>query len=421
MERRTVTFPSVRPLLRYLIWLLAGILVLVGSAWWLSRPPPSDGFYDAPAGSRTNRPGTLLRQEAFTRGVPANAQAWRILYATTRQDETPAVASAIVMVSRTAPSGPRPVIAWTHGTTGVEPGCAPSLLDDPFANVPALPQLIKKGWIYVATDYVGQGTSGPHPYLIGEGEARSALDSIRALHRMKGIHADDGTVVWGHSQGGHAALWTGIIAPTYAPELNILGVAAAAPASDLRSLIEAVHDTPVGRIMSSFILRSYADAYPDVAFDAYVSGWRLPIVHDMASRCLAGRQAFFSVAESLLTGNSVFSTAPTSGALGERLAQNTPSQILRQPLLIAQGLADDLVRPEIQARFVDQRCKVGQVLEYRTYAGRDHLSVLAPDSLLTRDLVQWTQARFDNAPLPAACDGADAQQPVPADGAERRR
>jgi len=65
----------------------------------------------------------------------------------------------------------------------------------------------------------------------------------------------------------------------------------------------------------------------------------------MASRCLAGREALFSVVEALVTGRSIFSVAPTSGAFGERLAQNTPNRPLPQPLLIAQGLADDLVLP----------------------------------------------------------------------------
>ncbi len=409
---------TMRRLFRYLGWVLVGLLVLVAAGWWMALPTAPDAFYMPPA-DLPSRPGVLLRQEAFDRGVLPNAQAWRILYSTTHLNGMPAAASAIVMVSRNAHGGPRPVIAWTHGTTGVVPGCAPSLLDDPFANVPALRQLIDKGWVYVATDYVGQGTSGPHPYLIGEGEARSALDSIRALRQMEGIRVGDGTVVWGHSQGGHAALWTGIVAPVYAPDVDILGVAAVAPASDLRPLVEAVQGTLVGRIMSSFLLRSYSEAYPDVKLDAYVSGLTRWVAGDVASRCLAGREALFSVAEILLTGDGFFTTAPTSGALGERLAQNTPNQPLRQPLLIAQGLADDLVLPDVQSRFVRERCNAGQIMEYLTYAGRDHLSVVAPDSPLTRDLVQWTQDRIDKMPLSATCDRNDAQ--VAADRAARRR
>jgi alpha-beta hydrolase superfamily lysophospholipase len=394
--------------LRLLAWLFIGAMALVALAWWLARPATPDAFLLPPAG-RPAEPGALLRQEAFVRGVPAGAQAWRMLYTTTRSDGTPAVASAIVVASTVSGSDRRPVIAWTHGTTGVIPGCAPSLLEDPFANVPALRELIDNGWVYVATDYVGLGTSGPHPYLIGEGEARSALDSIRALRQMEGLQVGDDTVVWGHSQGGHAALWTGIVAPRYAPDVNILGVAAVAPASDLPSLIDAIQATPVGRIMSAFVLRSYAAAYPDVEMDAYVAGWKRLLASDISSRCLTGREALFSVAEAVLAGGSIFHRAPTSGPFGERLAENTPNGPLRQPVLIAQGLADDLVRPDVQARFVRGRCDAGEGLEYRTYAGRDHLSVVAPDSPLARDLVRWTRDRFEKAPMSADCDGEGAQ------------
>lgn len=173
--------------------------------------------------------------------------------------------------------------------------------------------------------------------------------------------------------------------------------------------------------MSAFVLRSYAAAYPEVEFDAYVPRWKRWLASDVAGRCLAGREALFSVAEALVAGGSIFGIAPTSGPFGERLAENTPKSLLRQPLLIAQGLADDLVRPDVQSRFVRERCAAGEKLEYRTYAGRNHLSVVAPDSPLTRDLVQWTQDRLDNVPSSATCDREDAQQPVPADGAARRR
>jgi hypothetical protein len=50
------------------------------------------------------------------------------LYTTTRDTGVPAVASAIVAAPAHPPAGPRPVIAWTHGTTGVAEDCAPSLL-----------------------------------------------------------------------------------------------------------------------------------------------------------------------------------------------------------------------------------------------------------------------------------------------------
>jgi pimeloyl-ACP methyl ester carboxylesterase len=389
-------------LLRLLGWGLVAALAVVAVLWWVARPATPDAFYAA-TGATPSRPGTLLKQEPFERGVPDGARGWRILYATTRADGAPAVASAVVVASRPPTSAPMPVIAWTHGTTGVASGCAPSLLDDPFANVPALKELLASGGIYVASDYVGLGSAGPHPYLIGEETARSVLDSIRASRQMKDVTVDPRTVVWGHSQGGHAALWTGILAPTYAPDVEIRGVAGIAPATNLRELIEAVQSTPIGRILSSYILSAYSAEYPDVSLEAYTACTKRIAAADLAGRCLAESGALFSAAQAMLMKGSLFGSPPGEGALGRHLEQNAPDRLLTQPLLVAQGLADQLVRPDIQARFVDRRCAAGQDLEYRTYPGLDHLSIVAADSPLTPDLMRWTQARLaGDAPL-AGC------------------
>lgn len=392
-----------RRLAKVLAWTVAILLLTLSVAWWAARPPVPDGFYTALASRLPSRPGVLLRQERFERKVPAGAIAWRILYTTTRADGVEAVASAIVAAPKAGADVQRPVIAWTHGTTGVVPGCAPSLLSDPFANVPALVPLVERGWIYVATDYVGQGTQGPHPYLIGEGEARSALDAVRAARHIKDIRTSDRTVIWGHSQGGHAALWTAMLASSYAPDITILGVAAIAPATDLSALVEANQHTPVGRIMSSFVLQAYSESYADVDFGAYTSAVARVLARDMAGRCLADRKALFSVLEAIALRGSIFGVPPGGGALGRRLLENSPVRPIMQPLFIAQGLADDLVLPSVQARFVNQRCGAGQELEFRRYSGRDHLSILAADSPLVPDLLAWTQDRLTGIPVRGGC------------------
>jgi alpha-beta hydrolase superfamily lysophospholipase len=384
---------------------LAGAVVAggIGLLWWRSAPPVPDGFYDAPAGAETAPPGTLLRREPFTQGVPDGARGWRILYTTTRDEGVPAVASAVILAPPAAVTGPRPVVAWTHGTTGAVPGCAPTVLPSPQpfdAAVPAVPQLLAEGWILVGTDYVGLGSAGPHPYLIGQGEGRSALDAVRAARTMAELSWGDRTVVWGHSQGGHAALWTGGLAPAYAPDVNVVGVAAMAPASDLPSLVAGVKDTAVGKIMLSFVMAAYSSAYPDVRFDDYVGPRRRG--RAMASRCLSGPGALLSVATALTMG-ALFAVDPSTGPLAARLDANVPRLPVPSPLLIAQGRADTLVLPDVQDRYVQTRCDAGQPVEYRTYQGRDHLSVLAADSPLVGDLIAWTRDRFAGAPGPDGC------------------
>jgi uncharacterized membrane protein HdeD (DUF308 family)/pimeloyl-ACP methyl ester carboxylesterase len=382
-----------------------GALMLASISAAVHRASPTiDEFYAAP-NDVPAQPGQLLRSEPFDRGVPAGAEGWRILYTTTRSDGTPTVASAIVVRSESAPPGPRPVIAWAHGTTGFDEKCAPSLLDDPFraGAMPALDQVVDNGWVLVATDYIGLGTEGPHPYLIGPGEAHSVLDAVRATRQLTQVDLADEVVVWGHSQGGHAALWTGVAAPDYAPDVDLVGVAAMAPASDLQGLVGNLEEVTGGSLFASYVIQAYADTYPDVSLRRYVAPPMQSFIDAFGTRCLSGPEVLLSAVESLAMRGPIFADDPTTGPFGERLAENTPTGRITVPLLVAQGLADELVLPSAQQQFVDRRCADGQPLEYRTYESRDHVGVVDNDSPLIPDLLSWTEDRLDRRPARSTC------------------
>ena len=305
------------------------------------------------------------------------------------------VASALVMASLDAPAGPRPTLLWTHGTTGVAEDCAPTLLPDPVAagGMPAVEQALDRGWAVVAPDYTGLGTEGPHPYLIGSPEATSSLDAVRAARQLAGLELGEETVVWGHSQGGGAALWVGIEAPRYAPDVPLAGVAGLAPAGDLVSLAAGLQRSPGGNLFATYVLSAYADWYEDVAFEDYVRPAALTTARAIASRCINEPAVFLSVA-ALLPGEGLFARDLASGPLRERLAQNVPGEPTSTPTFVGQGEADELVLPDVQRRFAQRLCEGGQAIDYRSYAGRDHVSVVADDSPLVPALLRWTEARF---------------------------
>lgn len=382
---------------------LALLLVAVGVvAWIASRPSTPDAFYSQPL-PQDARAGTLLKSEPFTKTVPPGAQGWRILYVTMRSGKA-ALASAVVVASSRSSDKPRPIIAWAHGTTGVVSGCAPSMMDKPFDNVPDIGALVGEGWAYIGTDYSGLGTDGGHTFLVGEDAATAVLDAVRAARQLKGTNLDNRIVVWGHSQGGNSALWTGMSATEYAPDLKLLGVAALAPASDLKGLVGASKGGMFGKIVSSFIVRGYTQAYADVKADDYLGVFSRIIANDIATRCVGGYGTLFSVLESkLLPVDGIFSQDPTEGPLGKRIGQNTPTRIIPAPVLVAQGEADDLVLPEVQKRYVTARCSAGQKIDFRTYAGRDHISVVASDSPLAAELLSWTRERFEGKDAEGDC------------------
>jgi uncharacterized membrane protein HdeD (DUF308 family) len=366
--------------------------------------PTVDDFYAAPA-DVPSAPGQLLRSEPFTRAVPADAVAWRILYTTTRATGAPAVASGIVVAPKQGTN--HPVIAWAHGTTGYATQCAPSLLAKPFeaGALFTLDKVIGQGWGLVATDYVGLGTAGSHPYLIGNDEARSVLDAIRAAQQLTDAKLAKKTAVWGHSQGGGAALWTGQVAPTYAPELDIAGVAALAPASDLVGLMDNLPNVTGGSIFASYVVQGYTNTYPDVKARDYLRAGAQTIVPALASRCLSEPGVLVSVLEALSLSKDpeIFSTDPTTGAFGARLRVNVPTGTVPAPLLIAQGDADSLVLPRVQRAYVAKRCAAGQVVDYRVYPNRDHVPLVQADSPLIPELISWTSDRFAGDPAPTSC------------------
>ena len=121
--------------------------------------------------------------------------------------------------------------------------------------------MVERGYVVSATDYPGLGTPGPHPYLVGISEGRAVLDSVRAARELPGAGGGRRFAVWGHSQGGQASLYTGILAKTYAPELNLVGVAAAAPATELAKLMAEDLNTNGGRNLAAMTLWSWARVF----------------------------------------------------------------------------------------------------------------------------------------------------------------
>ena len=234
--------------------------------------------------TQSRQPGALLRSEPLKDVIlPAGTRGWRILYATTVDDNTPATAVAIVFAPTNPPAGPRPVIAWEHATTGLLQKCMPSLLSAPSKGIPWRDRIVAAGWVVVATDYSFAEKGGPHPYLIGEGEARAVLDSVRAAQQMSELTLDKRMVVWGYSQGGHAALWTGIIGPRYASDLEILGVAAIAPAANIKNILAM--NVEMDKRFGPYLALSYSRFYPDITFEQALRPEALDAARQIVNLC----------------------------------------------------------------------------------------------------------------------------------------
>lgn len=202
--------------MRQLLTILTGLALLI-----VSQP------------SQAQQAGMLIDASRMA-NAPSGMQAWRIRYMSRSDKDQPEEMTGMVV----APSGPpsrlgRPVLAWAHGTWGISDKCTPSTSENFFSATPALREMVARGYVVVAPDYSGLGTKQVHPYMVGPSAAHSVLDAVRAARGIAEAGASSRFAVWGESQGGHASLWTGQLAGSYAPELTLTGVAAAAPPTDL--------------------------------------------------------------------------------------------------------------------------------------------------------------------------------------------
>lgn len=374
------------------------------SAWLRGGAPVIDAFYDPPA-EVPALPGKLIRDSEYVGRIPDGASVRRILYTTTDARGLAAVASALVITPADMPRGLRPVIAWNHGTTGVARACAPSLSDSGATRwaVPDIEQAIERGWVVVASDYSGQGAPGVFPYLIGEGEARSTLDAVLAASELEDLRLRRDVVLWGHSQGGHAALWAAQIAPDYAPDLRIRGTAVMAPVTNpsalagrLLSAPEDAESTALLSVLVSWVLVPYSDTYPDVHLTRYVAPGAERIVREMTQRCPSEPGALVSVLAALGVANDrpLYEGNLTAGPLGRRLAENAVEGPLGAPLLVAWGSDDEVIPTVLQEEFVLSMCEAGESTRWGVYAGVDHTGIMLPESRFLPRLMNWTDARF---------------------------
>ncbi len=366
-------------------------------------PALAQSFYEAPQSEVAGKPGTLVREQAMP-GAPLDAAAYRVLYRSTSFDGKPILVSGVIVVPPGAPPpGGRPIVAWAHPTSGIVPRCAPSLAIFIFQQIQGLRPLVEHGYVVAATDYPGLGTPGPHPYLVGVSEARAVIDSVRVARDMPGAGGGSRFIVWGHSQGGQAALFTGIIAKDYAPELTLMGVAAAAPATELAALMDDDLGTSGGNNITAMTLWSWQRVF-NAPMEKVVDPRALPAVNRLAEECVEGPFDLFVRGRSSRPLEQYFLKVDHPADVEPwhtLLKKNTPGALPPDiPVFLAQGTIDPIIRPEVTQHYAAALCKAGskvKALELPNvghgWAGR----AAAPYA------VDWITARFAGEPAPDDC------------------
>ena len=244
-------------------------------------------FYTPPDPLPPGAPGDLIRTEPSRLVLEPSGQlgmimadATRIMYRSTDVRGNPMVVTGTYFepYNDWPGGGPRPLLVYGPGTQGQGDQCAPSrqfnqgihwrpYLDLAFNYEEMfVSTMVARGFAIVMTDYQGLGTPGLHTYVGRVPQGDAMLDAARAAKKLPDTSLDpDGPIAfWGYSQGGGAAASAAELAPTYAPELKVVGTYAGAPPADLKELFPyADGSVLVGAV--GYALNSVMAAYPEHA------------------------------------------------------------------------------------------------------------------------------------------------------------
>ncbi len=334
-------------------------------------------------------PGALL-EATPTGGAPAGTKAWRIRYETTDVDGDPTQSTGVLIAPEgVAPLAGRDVVAWAHGTVGIDSACTPIRTLD---QIPGLAQMLARGWVVVASDYPGLGTRGPHAYLAGDATAAAVLDSVRAASAVAAAAAGQRFAVWGHSQGGHAALFSAQRARAYAPELQLQGVVAVSPPTDLAANMQHADPTVRG-LLTAFTARSWSRVYG--ADLSTIANKATQGVIERATRGCEGDPFSAAALLRLLRLRARLGSLDLAGRApwDSLMARNSISALAAgaAPLLLVQSDADGLVATPVTQGFRDRSCQRGAVLRYLRLPDTGH----ATTAIASADqAVAWIAERF---------------------------
>lgn len=375
----------------------------------------------------TQRYDSYLTETTYTQDSVIAASRINIMqYSMPSVTGQPVTASALVFTPRT----PRPkdgwrVVVWEHGTVGSGDQCAPSnnQLNPRFRILAE--SLLAAGYVIVAPDYEGLGTTGIHPYLHLKSAAQSAIYAQKAYQERYASQVKGTWMSVGQSQGGHASLATAEYAQN---DQNYLGAVAAAPASSLGYIIKYIAPNllkdvllaeSAGLVEKGTAAAGYAEllayaAYVTTGIQAYQPDFDYNQVFEPRSQpivaaalgstgdnglCLSELGPRFSqdilqyVAENpgktVLDYPGLIQDFDQNPVIAAFLAHNQPAtQYIAKPVMIVQGKLDAAVPYVVTEQLAEDLSAKGTEVELHLVEGATHTQAIV---LKNKEVVEFIQ------------------------------
>jgi len=363
--------------------------------------PKDDPFYAAPDPIPALDPGSVVRSRPVTAaalGIPLPFETWQLMYVSRDAHDEPAVDVATIIKPLNQPAtSPRPLVSYQTAEDSLDMHCAPSyrVRTGMEKEEVSLPPLLAQGWTVVLPDYEGLDSQ----MVAGLQAGHAVLDGIRAAQNFApaGLAGVDTPVgLWGYSGGALASSWASELAPSYAPELKIVGVSEGGVPPNINHIADKID----GGAFSSIELAAtvgLSRAYPELQTLLNEQGRQMAA--DIGTKCIEEYSSPYA-----FKTMDAYTTVPNARSLPwvqdiltlNRLGSRTPTA----PLFVFHALNDEIIPVADANALVAGYCSRGVTVAYYQDPASEHISLAFSGAPAA---ISYLASRFAGAPAPNTC------------------
>ena len=397
--------------------LCATALALVGLSSASSAaptiPPPSrDAFYRYSGPLTEIPPGTPLRKRAVTLGAMTTATplpAQQILYRTTDATGHPALSVTTVVLPATGTTAPR-VVGYlsfydalgsqcdpSYTLRGGDPGAANQ--DTAGAEQAVLYSLHAEGYIVTVPDTENETLD----FGAGTVYGLSSLAAIKATLAVLKLDRSTPVGLMGYSGGSIAADFASELAPRYAPQLNLVGVAEGGMPANFEHILRYVDGTPHWSSVMPAALLGGARAY-HVDLSPYLSDFGKKVLAADKGKCIAEFVGSVRVKQLLKPQYGDIARVPVFKRLLDRLVMGSIPGHPAGPLLMVagnlDGTGDGVTIAADQKALAAEYCSQGVPVAFEEVPHGEHTQVGAA---FMPQAMAFLASRFAGLPPLSTC------------------
>lgn len=376
-------------------------------------------FYTPPSPLPAGSPGEIIRTLPSTYPGQSGVTSTRIMYLSQDAHDSPVAVTGDVLAPSTPWSGPgpRPLVAYAPFTFGTGPQCVPSrTLSGDFLSGDLLSvvqnafvdALLQKGFAVAETDYPRSAATNDLMYMMRRPQAYAVLNVARAAESLpgSGLSAASPVGIEGYSEGGAGAASAAELAPTYAPELKVVGTYAGAVPADLKGMAQNLEGSLYFAFEAMAIVGANA-AYPEENITSFLNSTGQQAYQQLQQACtLSGLLGFaFQKSNSYTTtGKSLVDYLDMP-----QYAQLVADQVIGNlkpsaPVEIESAPNDDVVPNSQNVALAKEWCAKGVTVQY------NDIPILSPGFThalgaftATGDGANWLADRFAGKPATGNC------------------